>query len=93
MLQEGPKNLNQGSLATWAKMAGSWFAVCFKVLLECAERKTVIGFVRLTCDLLKVYTVPRNCVSVAIGRNDLLLVLSSIPSSSKFCLLAMPDWA
>src|SRR3954451_15639479 len=29
MLQEGPKNLNQGSLANWAKMAGSWFAVCF----------------------------------------------------------------
>ena len=55
MLQEGLKNLNQGSLAAWVKMAESWFAVCFEALLECAERKTIIGYVGLTCDLLKVY--------------------------------------
>jgi hypothetical protein len=55
MLQEGLKNLNQGSLATWAKMAESWFAVCFEALLECAEGKTIISFVGLTCELLKAY--------------------------------------
>jgi hypothetical protein len=55
MLREGLKNLNQGSLATWAKMAESWFAVCFEALLECAEGKTIIGFVGLTCELSKAY--------------------------------------
>jgi hypothetical protein len=62
MLREGLKNLNQGSLATWAKMAESLFAVCFEALLECAERKTIIGFVGLTCDLLKVYIQDLICV-------------------------------
>ena len=71
MLQEGLKNSNQGSLATWAKMAESWFAVFFKALLECAERKTIIGFVGLTCDLLEAHIHDLVFVlSEANGRND-----------------------
>ena len=93
MLQEGLKNLNQGSLAAWAKMAGSWLAVRFQGFSGMRGEEDSHRFCRVKLRLAEGYI--QYLVFVFRWPMVAMTATRSVVNSFKFKVVftVTPDWA